>query len=307
MAEGAGRGIAWAGLGCGGLVGWCVWTWLSAAAPLAMAIVNAVAILALVAVVAIPTTRRYGANLARRLAPGAFVIAPAVVALLMFLSGLGLSLLLLLAPPDEADVQPDTGDSTEVDPRPSAGDASPDAGSPTTAAMAPAVEDHTEAEPSTPTEDQLAIDAAFREEVRRHPEEDAFATIARRRSLPRDQVEEATFVVGEYREALADRTRPVLARGVVGRVGPSVNVQPTEHGPNTVISSLTVFGCASGTLPDSDLDFLVRTGVARMAGNLPAEVDALRVALWYEGVSCDRHSLGYQAIWIREGNRLLLR
>ena len=83
----------------------------------------------------------------------------------------------------------------------------------------------------------------------------------------------------------------------------------TEDGAFTAMISLTVFGCPDGCrLPDQDLDSLAQTALRQIAQNVgEIDLDAYRAALWYEGVGCSRHSLGYSATWAREGNRLRLR
>jgi hypothetical protein len=121
-------------------------------------------------------------------------------------------------------------------------------------------------------------------------------------------VEQAVMDVGDYRSLVAEDVRREVGQGVVGRVE-SQGVSRREQGAFTAMLSLTVIGCPDDERRrDPDLDFLARTALTRIAQNLATvDVDAFQAALWYEGLMCSRHSLGYGATWTRTGNKLTLR
>lgn len=187
---------------------------------------------------------------------------------------------------------PATADETLAD-APGA-DAGQDSGQPEAEARAPEAEPELAdpAPPAVPTAEALALDREYRREVERHPDRNAYETLARRHRMELAEVLEVVASVGDYREAVAADARRGIGRGVVGRVE-GHSVAPTDLGDMTLSLSLTVIGCPSRASPDSRLDFLARTALTRIVSNLPPDVDSYRAALWYEGVMCGRGSMGY--------------
>src|SRR5690606_34154866 len=216
-----------------------------------------------------------GARGARALVPGGSALVLAAMVLLFFASGAAVSAITLAAPRPTPGEEIAALDDSDVAPADSVGPADAGLAAPSAPEVAagppPAVrvEEDEEAEAGSaepepvraPTDRELEIEGDVSREIDRSPESDAFARVAARRRLPRDEVEAAVFAVGEYRTALADDVRRVACRGVVGRVGPDVNVTRTDLGAFTATLSLTVVGCPERGLPDADLDTLARTAL----------------------------------------------
>ncbi|GAB4202187.1 MAG: hypothetical protein OHK0013_15130 [Sandaracinaceae bacterium] len=155
---------------------------------------------------------------------------------------------------DAGAVAPATADETLAD-APSA-DAGLDSGQPegeaTAHEVAPSADPEI-ADPEPPTAQAIALDREYRREVERHPDRNAYETLARRHRMELAEVLEVVASVGDYREAVATDARRGLGRGVVGRVE-GHSVAPTDLGDMTLSLSLTVVGCPSGASPDSRLD-----------------------------------------------------
>jgi len=266
-------GAAWAGLGCGSLLLWCVWTTISAAAPAPMLLVNLLVLGGLVAAVVLAPGRRIGAAVAGRLVPGGSPLVLLGLLMAVVGSGAGVAALLLVAPEPQAEVQvaaPDgsevaeggDGDSSEAAASPAPPSPEPAAPTPEPAALAEILADGVESDedpraPEQPPDDarvrppnaeELRLDAEVWREEERHPEGDAFARVARRRGVPRERVVEASARAGVYRDHLAQDVRRVVARGVVGRVTSGMVIR-SEHGAFTVAVTLVVTGCPPGKLP----------------------------------------------------------
>lgn len=130
---------------------------------------------------------------------------------------------------------------------------------------------------------------------------------ARKFKISRESVNKAVALVGAYKTKLKDKVETVANKGVVGKVDVKI-VSPTDLGDYTAHMSLTVVGCPdNGKLPDKSLDFLAVTALKQIATNMPDEVDSFKASLWYDGIICDYHSLGYGATWVRSKNKISLK
>lgn len=108
--------VVWAGMGCGTLVGWCVWSALCTAAPWPMLALNGALFVGLAIALALPAARRAGSDLAERLVSGrasGFVLVSLV--LMVLASGAALSILVLVSPPAHPEVQANAPDGAKVE------------------------------------------------------------------------------------------------------------------------------------------------------------------------------------------------
>lgn len=156
-----------------------------------------------------------------------------------------------------------------------------------------------------PTDRDVAIVQAYLRSVDRRPTVlDHFKVVARQFKITREDVVDATWVVGTYQHHLFDEAGKWAGRDVVGRVKVQA-VDWSNLGPYTASISLTVVGCPEHPRwdghpgRDEKLDGLVAAALKEVARNLPAEIDGYEASLWYEGPSCPIESMGYRATWDR--------
>lgn len=287
--------------GLGGLVLVCMWTAVAAAAPVPMLLLSAALIVGVLVGLLVPRLR--GVVTAAFRPVGWIPVAlPAAVGLGAGALGIVVAIAVLRAP--ETAHRPSRsaqalGSSDQ--PEPAGGElARADAG-----AGVVDVPDEP-IRPRPPSARDLELDAEVSAELERDASREPIAAVARRRSLPREVIDEAVARVAEHRGRLEAELSRVAGTGIVGDVSREVTVTRTDLGPFTAHVSLTVVGCPSGRLPDERLDFLARTALTQLVRNMPPSIDGFRASLWYEGIACSRASMGYSAEWSRRTGRLRL-